>query len=43
MKYDKELLLVMQGLEEWRHILEGTMDTIEILNNHRNLIYFWMS
>ena len=32
--YDKELLSVIHGLEEWRHILEGTKHTIEILNNH---------
>ena len=38
--YNKELLLVVLGLEEWRHILEGTKNTIEILNNHRNLMYF---
>ena len=38
--YDKELLVVICGLEEWRHILEGTNHTIEILNNHRNLMYF---
>ena len=35
--YDKELLSVIRGLEEWRHILEGTKHTIEILNDHRNL------
>jgi len=39
--HNKELLSVIQGLEEWRHILEGTQNTIEILNNHRNLMYFW--
>ena len=38
--YDKELLLVICGLEEWRHILEGIKHTIEILNDHRNLTYF---
>jgi len=38
--HDKELLAVIQGLEEWRHTLEGTQNTIEILNNHRNLTYF---
>ena len=38
--YDKELLSVIRGLEEWRHILEGTKHTIEILNDHRNLMYF---
>jgi len=32
--HDKELLFVIQGLEEWRHILEGTKHTIEILNDH---------
>ena len=32
--YDKELLSVICGLEEWRHILEGTKHTIEILNDH---------
>ena len=38
--YNKELLSVIRGLEEWRHILEGTKHTIEILNDHRNLMYF---
>ena len=32
--YDKELLSVIHGLEEWRHILEGTKHMIEILNDH---------
>src|SRR5882724_10415963 len=38
--HNKELLSVIRGLEEWRHILEGTKYTIEILNDHRNLTYF---
>jgi len=38
--HNKELLSVIWGLEEWRHILEGTKHTIEILNDHRNLTYF---
>src|SRR5467141_2215767 len=38
--HDKDLLSIIQGLEEWRHILEGTKHTIEILNNHQNLTYF---
>ena len=41
--HDKELLLVIQGLEEWRHVLEGTKHMIQILNDHRNLTYFRMS
>ena len=32
--YNKELLSAIHGLEEWRHILEGTKHTIEILNDH---------
>jgi len=38
--HDKELLSVIRGLKEWRHILEGTKYTIEILNDHGNLTYF---
>jgi len=38
--HDKELLSVVRGLEEWRHILEGTKHTIEVLNDHWNLTYF---
>jgi len=38
--HDKELLSVIWGLKEWRHVLEGTKHTIEILNDHRNLMYF---
>ena len=41
--YNKELLSVIWRLEEWRHILEGTKHTIEILNDHRNLMYFRMA
>src|SRR5882724_3809290 len=41
--HDKELLSVIRDLEEWRHIMEGTKHTIEILNNNRNLTYFWGS
>jgi len=42
--HDKELLSIIQGLEEWRHILKGTQHMIEIiLNDHRNLMYFQMS
>ena len=33
--YNKELLSVIHGHEEWRHILEGTKHTIEILNDHQ--------
>ena len=38
--HHKELLSVIRGLEEWRHILEGTKHKAEILNDHQNLTYF---
>jgi RNase H-like domain found in reverse transcriptase len=38
--YDKELMAVIQALEAWRHYLEGSPHTIEILTDHQNLQYF---
>ena len=38
--HDKELLSVIRGLEEFRHILEGATHPIEVLNDHHNLTYF---
>jgi len=38
--YDKELLAVIQGLEEYRHHLEGHPHKIEIWSDHQNLTFF---
>jgi len=38
--YNKELLVVMWKLEEYRHYLEGHSYKIEILSDHQNLIFF---
>ena len=38
--HDKELLAVIRGLEEFRHLLEGAKHQIEVLTDHRNLVYF---
>jgi len=38
--YNKELLVVIQGLEEYRHHLEGHSHKIEIWSDHQNLTYF---
>jgi len=38
--YDKELLAVIRGLEEYRHHLEGHPHKIEIWSDHQNLTYF---
>jgi hypothetical protein len=38
--YDTEMLAIIQGLEEWRHYLEGARHPIEIWTDHKNLEYF---
>ena len=37
---DKEMLLVIQALEQWRHYLEGARHQFEIWNDHANLQWF---
>jgi hypothetical protein len=34
------MLAIIQGLEEWRHYLEGARHPVEIWTNHKNLEYF---
>ena len=36
---DKELLAIIAGLEEWRHLLIGTKEPILIYTDHRNLLF----
>jgi hypothetical protein len=38
--HDKEMLAIMRGLEEYRHLLEGTQHVFEIWTDHKNLEYF---
>jgi hypothetical protein len=38
--YDTKMLAIIQGLEEWRHYLEGARHPVEILTDHKNLEYF---
>ena len=37
---DKEMLLVIQALEQWHHYLEGARYQFEIWNDHANLQWF---
>ena len=37
---DKEMLSVIQALEQWHHYLEGTRHQFEIWNDHANLQWF---
>lgn len=38
--YDKELLAIVRSLDEWRHYLEGSPHTIDVISDHKNLLYF---
>jgi len=38
--YDKEILVIIRGLESWRHLLEGVQFKFEIWIDHKNLEYF---
>jgi hypothetical protein len=37
---DKEMLMIVQALEEWWHFLEGAQHLVEIWTDHKNLEYF---
>jgi hypothetical protein len=38
--YNKEMLAIIRGLQEWRHYLEGSAHKVEIWSDHQNLTYF---
>ena len=38
--HDKEMLAIIQALEEWRHFLEGGPFPVEVWMDHKNLEYF---
>ena len=38
--YDRELLAIIQALEEWRHYIQGSPHTIVVLLDHKNLTYY---
>jgi len=38
--HDKEMLVIIRGLESWRHLLEEVQFKFEIWMDHKNLEYF---
>ena len=38
--HNKEMLVVIRELENWRHLLEGMKNRFEIWIDHKNLKYF---
>ena len=38
--HDKEMLAIIRGLANWKHLLEGTHFKFKIWTDHKNLEYF---
>ena len=38
--YNKEMLVIIRGLESWRYLLEEAQFKFEIWTDHKNLEYF---
>ena len=38
--YDRESLVIIRVLEEWRHYIQGSPHTTVILSNHKKLTYY---
>ena len=38
--HDKEMLVIIRGLENWRHLLEDAYFKYKIWTDHKNLEYF---
>ena len=38
--YDKEMMAIMDSLDEWHQYLLGAEHTVEIWTDHQNLQYF---
>ena len=38
--HNKEMLVIIKGLESWKHLLEGAQSKFEIWTDYKNLEYF---
>ncbi len=38
--HDKEFLAIFEAFKYWHHYLEGSMDSIDVITDHKNLEYF---
>ena len=41
--HDKELLTIFEAFHSWQHYLEGPAHPIDVVTNHKNLMYFLTS
>ncbi len=38
--YDKEMMAIMDSIDDWRQYLLGATETVEVFTDHQNLQYF---
>ena len=38
--HDKELLAIFEAFCSWRHYLEGSASPVDVITDHKNLVYF---
>jgi len=38
--YDKELMVIYETFRRWRHYLKGTQTPVDVVTDHKNLVYF---
>ena len=38
--HDKELLAIFEAFRSWRHYLEGSASPVDVVTDHKNLVYF---
>jgi hypothetical protein len=38
--YDRELLAIINGLENWRYLLAGAKHPVLVISDHKNLTYW---
>ena len=38
--HDKELLAIFEAFKKWRHYLEGSALPVDVVTDHKNLVYF---
>lgn len=38
--YDKEMLAIIRGMKEWKHLLQGSIEPFKVWSDHKNLEYW---
>ena len=38
--HNKELLAIFEALCSWQHYLEGSTSPVDVVTDHKNLVYF---